>query len=98
MAASKTVSFKLGGAALRQLEERAAEAGESVGSQARQLAVANLENHAHRELLHRLDRIEAEQDRFRADLASALETFLLNLAPGLPEDQVREFFSRALRR
>ena len=97
---ARTVSFKLGGAALQALDERSRADGVSPGHLARRFTVASLEGHELREVLHRLDQIQADHQRLRIDLADALETFLLNMNPDLPEGEVRkvrEFFTRTLR-
>ncbi len=93
---SQTVSFRLRGALLRRLEERADDAGASLGECARGLVSAELQDEHRLELERKFEVLQQEVASLRADLSTTLEAVLLNIAK-VPEEDVRRFVREKLR-
>jgi len=93
---SQTVSFRLRGALLRRLGERADDAGSSLGECARDLVAAELQDEHRLELERKFELLHQELAKLRADISTTLEAVLLNVAKA-PEEQVRQFVREKLR-
>lgn len=91
------MSFRLRGAVLGRLNERAEEARQSRGDCARQLLTEALQGERHDELRASVEGLRGDVARIRVDLAKTLEVILLNVAKGVTEREARAFVSKHLR-
>ena len=94
---AQTVSFRLGEPLLSALVERAEQEGESRGECARRIVAAALQDEMSLEVLRELEATRRELARLRDDLATSLESVLLNIGHIRPEE-IQAFLSRTLRR
>ncbi len=97
---SRTISFRLSGDPLKELDAQAQRADASPGDVARDYALAALKegstptNDGDAQML--MESLRDEVLTLRRDLATVMEMLLLNVAK-IPEDDVREFVTKNLR-
>ena len=91
-----TVSFRVGPAQRKVLEERAAAWGVSVHECARNLLLETLEDAERARVRDEVKGVDRQVGRLREDIAATLEMLLLNLTPANEED-VRRWVSENLR-
>jgi hypothetical protein len=94
---SITVGFRLGQDHLALLEQGAAAYGMSVHEYARRLVVDVLEDTERERVRDEVKRVGTEVQKLRRDVATSLETLLLNLTKA-SEDEIRQWVSQHLRR
>ena len=84
--ASRPLTIRLDAAHYAQLEERARQAGNSVGLEARAIVQAELEDVFESAILGKLAELQHQVVGLRGDLARTLEVVLVNLAGADPDD------------
>lgn len=96
-APSTSVSFRLPDPLFQKLSAEAEAEGLSIGESARRLLVAVLQDEDRLRVLEEAQQTRLEISRLRADVATTLETVLLNVTQTPPE-AVRKWVSEKLRR
>lgn len=94
---SESLSFRLGGPLLERLTEEASARDLSPDLHARNLVVGALQDEHRLQLIEELRAVREDIHRLRADLATTLETVLLNLTEVSP-DEARAFVRDSLRK
>jgi len=96
---SETISFRLGGAELSALGERASAERLSPHALARRLVTSSLhEGGSGAEIEHAIGELREELVRLRGDLETMLEVVLLNLSKDATKAEVQAFVKDQLRR
>lgn len=94
---TQTISFRVDARMYRRLEEAAEKVHMSPGEYARKMVGDSLDDHVHARLLEEAVETHQAVSRLRSDLATALETLLLNLTTA-DRDEIRQWVSEQLRR
>jgi hypothetical protein len=92
-----TVGFRMGQDHLALLEQGAAAYGMSVHEYARRLVIGVLEDTERERIRDEVKRVGTEVQKLRRDVATSLETLLLNLTKATDEE-IRQWVSEHLRR
>ena len=96
-APSQSLSFRLPEAIHAKLVAEAAAGKVSVGELARRLVVAAVQDEDRYRVLNEMQELRREVAKLRADVATTLETVLLNITKA-PEESVRAWVTEKLRR
>lgn len=94
---SPSLSFRLPEAIHSQLSAAATASGQSIGELARVLLVAAVQDEDRYRVLNEVQEVRRELARLRGDLATVLETVLLNVTKA-SEESVRAWVGEKLRK
>lgn len=94
---SKQFNIRLAGEELDELRRRCDQLGTSATAYLRELIRRELLDHERLELLEAVHSFDGKLDRLRSELATTLETILLNSNPKLTAEQVRSWVAENLR-